>query len=119
MEDTLLFDSNAPNICKRPAIEENISKKLKQKSILLLTLNYVPSSSAQHAYLSQGLAPPILASLSLQYLAGYFSLAFLEGWWSLLSSEETSLHLDPTIWDPSVLSKRVASSASTVTNTSP
>ena len=65
-------------------------------------------------YLSQGLAPSILTPVFLWYLPGCFLLAFLKGCCLSLSPEVFSLHLVPTIWEPPVLSKRVASSTSTL-----
>ena len=67
-------------------------------------------SCPAHTHLSQGLEPSILTVASPQYL----SLAFLEGCCLSLSLAVTSLHLDPTTWDPSAPSNRVASSSSTL-----
>ena len=58
-------------------------------------------------YLSQELTFSILTMISLQYLAGCFPLFFLEGHYSFLSPEITSLYLDSMIWDFLVLSKKV------------
>ena len=41
-----------------------------------------------------------------------FPLAFLEGYSLFLSLAAISLHLDPTTWDPSALSRKAAFSSS-------
>jgi len=64
-------------------------------------------------HLSQGLAPSILTVTSSWYFSGYFTLAFLKGYCSSLSLAATSLYLDPTTWDLSALSNRVASFSNT------
>ena len=60
-------------------------------------------------HLSQGLAPPILTVVPLQYFPCCFSLAFLEGYCPSSSLVIISLHLDPMTWDLSAFFKRVAS----------
>ena len=65
-----------------------------------------------HTHLSQRLALFILTVVPLLYFSSCFPLAFLKGHCPFLSLEVTSLCLDPVTWDPSVLSNKVASSAS-------
>ena len=57
-----------------------------------------------------GLKPPILTAAP----PWYFPLAFLEGHCPSLSLAVTSLYLDPTTWDPSAPSNKVASFSSTL-----
>ena len=52
--------------------------------------------------------------MSPWYLAGCFSLAFLEGWQSTSFPDSASLCLGSIIWDPLAFSKRVASFSNTL-----
>ena len=65
-------------------------------------------------YLSHGLASPIFTVAPPQYFSSCLSLAFLESCCPSSSPVVISLHLDPTIWDFSASSNRVASSSSTL-----
>ena len=65
-------------------------------------------------HLLQGLAPPILTAVVLWFFPVYFPLAFLEGCYFFSSLEVTSFYLDPTTWDSLAPSKRVVSSAITL-----
>ena len=95
-----------------------MKKELLEK-IIIIRISYSPWVVYQailpgaHTPLTE-VSTPILTVVSLQYFPGCFLLAFLEGRYSSLFLEVTSLCLDPTTWNPSVLSKRVASSSSTL-----
>ena len=84
-------------------------KRLWRRKLLITHLEECTRQSCQaHTHLSQGLELPILTMAPPWYLP----LAFLEGHCLSSSPAATSLHLDPTTWDPSASFNRVASSSS-------
>ena len=95
-------------------MNKTISNKKNQKKYFYLSWivyqTVLPSTYTSFTEVSI----PILTPISPWCLAGCFPLAFLAGQCSLLSPGGISLHLDPMIWNPSVLSKRVVFFTSTL-----
>ena len=114
MWNTLLLDSNASGTDKGTTRKEILLvKRTKRNSFTHLEL-YTRQFCPACTYLSQGLAPLILILMFPWYLSDCFPLAFLEDHYFFSFSEIISLCLDPILWDPSALSLKAVSSASTL-----
>ena len=101
--------------CLRAIHPAHVRDQLWRRKLLITHLEGCTRQSCPAlTYLSQGLVLPIFTMAPPQYFPGCFSLAFLEGHYPFSFPAATSLNLDPTIWDPSTSSNRVASFSSTL-----
>ena len=94
--------------------EEKVLEKIIISIIITTHLEqYTRQSCLALTHLSQGLIPPILTVVTLQYFSCCLFLVFLKGYCPSSSLAAIFLYLDPTTQDLSALSNRVASLSST------